>query len=315
MSSSNEKKFYFLLLLLYLLGWGYLILLPYPEPLPAQKLYIDENALRSESVASKAMLPYTQTWFEMESSEIRPAAKKGPDELARLYQTKMEYLGCDTYEYVYTDSVRNQSVRISYAIMHGHRNDNRESLVLVSDYSPSSLVTTSSASGAVSGLGYLLSIASYLENEKWTSKNTIFVAVENSGAPGDSALAAKALNSWVDIYVNGAVGTSTKYRNDFGRAGNIIGTLVLNLPTPCYLSSLSLVASSKSGLLPNLDIVSLVNSKLKDQRINVLIAETESQPELLRHSNPVLAELGMQHYKGLFRFALDSMVSLSSCLL
>jgi hypothetical protein len=296
LSEKHERYFITSLFTLYFLAWVYLMLLPLPEPLPAQGLYVDENALAATTANDRTALPQTRDlWLNVEK-QLAAAPN-----LSDHYIATMSSFGLETSVFTYQHPASNFTTHISYAILRGHRNDNREALALVANYE----AETHTSRKGLSGLGLMIAFASHILEQRWLAKNVIFIAVESRA---NSLLAEEALEAWVATYMG------TFQRTEFRRAGNILSTLVLDLPAGCHASSLSVVAASKSGLLPNLDIVSLVVKQLKDLKFSVLIADSASQPRPLRDDDSTLDRQGLGRYKGLWRFMLDSCVGPASSL-
>jgi hypothetical protein len=196
-------------------------------------------------------------------------------------------------------------------------------VVLVCDYDPQTHPDSASvdADVGISGVGLLLALASQLsEGANWLDKDVVFVAVSHAcagGAGGTNSTSAQCgdenLRDFVRWYHHGASSsghthTHTRARGNV-RAGSMLAVLGVHVPLFSEFESISLLAGSAAGILPNLDIVSVVAWVTRYARLQVLPSETgdSSDPLSAFHTRAPFARV-LKDHKALLRVMRDNIV-------
>ena len=206
----------------------------------SQNLYIDEHAIepRSSFPIFDKINEVSRFDDEIFASNLRPQ---------EFIYNKLNEIGLDAYMF---DS------GAVYGIHHAPRTDGSEALLILVHYNQTT--KRQSKVSMPSGLAIITLLVSHLTTMKWLARNLIILAV-------DTVNSTEIVDKWLQIYHS----DSHEFEN-FGRAGIIRIALIADIPFDSQYNSFSLIAGGGWGLLPNLDLISTVNSVFLSQQVILL---------------------------------------------
>lgn len=157
------------------------------------------------------------------------------------------------------------TITITHGVLRAQKGDGKQAMLLVIGYHDQ----IGPQAEVPGGLSIGLALMKHLSTTTWRSKDIVFVAVpllENKWKSFE------AFEMWVHTYHGGG-------DRSFARAGNIIAALTLDIPRGVPFSTLSLVPGGHFGLLPNLDLVSVVTRVFAGNGVPITVCESASTPK------------------------------------
>lgn len=258
----------------YAAGLAYVLLLPDLS----QEFYVDENALVIHSIQS-AMAPgdVADAFGSDAPNATSPSVRAFLDRLLSPHGIVVREFDRD----------------IHYAVLRSRRSNGEDSIAIVAPYHPHVAFKR-----ALSGLHVAVALLTYLNAVKWLAKDVILVCVP--------AARPALLSKWLDAYhavYSGEAPTGAHLPLD--RAGSIRAAFVIDLPPSTSFETLSLTTSSSHGILPNFDIVAVVQYVTAQH--NVPISISDNYAGLLQSSSRRDDALQwFNRYRPMLRFMADS---------
>lgn len=257
-----------LLVALFFFGVGYLLFL---ENNASQLVYVDENALLV-GMASTEMGGAEVQQLQSTEARLGSLGNKTRD----FVRSQLLTLGMDVSQYTpFSDS----PLTITHGVLRAQKGDGKQALLLVVSY----YENISAPVDVPSGLSIGIVLMKHLSTTTWRSKDIVFVAVPISDHQ-NRWKSFEAFEMWVHTYHGDG-------DRSFARAGNIIGALTLDIPRGIPFSALSIVPGGHFGLLPNLDVISVVTRVFAGNSVPITVCETASTPKRLLERAPPLPPL------------------------
>lgn len=269
-----------LLAALFFAGVGYLIFLENAS----QLVYVDENALLV-GMASTEMGGHEAQSLQSFEFQLGSLGNKTRD----FVRTQLLMTGMDVSEYTPTGS----SITITHGVLRAQKGDGKQAMLLVIGYHDQLGLPTE----VPGGLSIGLALMKHLSTTSWRSKDIVFVAVPLLENKWESF---EAFEMWVHTYHGGG-------DRSFARAGNIIAALTLDIPRGVPFSTLSIIPGGHFGLLPNLDLISVVTRVFATNGVSLTVCESASTPKRLLERTPSLPAPLRGDIKGFLRCFLSQL--------
>ncbi|KAI8997337.1 Gaa1-like protein [Pilobolus umbonatus] len=262
---SLNKNIHFISCLLFIIGIGWLLLLPYEHY--NKRTYISENAL----LPGQANLEYG--YNDIRAAEeyrlkIFNIQNKDSEERAQFIHDEFRITGFNSAIQRFTVEGREPIKGVNvFAIHRAPRSDGKEALILSAPW------TSKTGEYNTNGIAVLLSLAKLFKRNVYWSKDIVLL-ITDQGLAGTQA--------WIDAYrgIN---------RNDefssvvMPRSGVIQGVINLDFPGTQDYESLGIYFEGVNGQLPNLDLINTIVTVIQRTNPQVIVTLHDDSSNPFRH--------------------------------